>query len=132
MTQFVLCEPLRTPVAEGVELQSIGDEPWLIAPAEALFPRPATVRVPVLAGGASIDDLFTEAHNVVFNGGDFESTRLGIVLPQMADRCELLAVWWASDWADLPLARTPDELMRTVLEQLHGPVGEVYVRWQHP
>jgi hypothetical protein len=132
MTQFMLCDPLRTSVMDAVDFRPIEDEPWLAAAAQALFPDPDLVRVPVLADGASVDELFTEAHNAVFNGGDFGSTRLSRILPQLASRCGSLAIWWADDWSDLPVQRTTDALMRAVIDQLREPVGDVYVYWENP
>ncbi|HEV7920875.1 MAG TPA: hypothetical protein VGR02_08810 [Thermoanaerobaculia bacterium] len=130
MTQFMLCVPRSVPVADDVRLRSIESDPWLIPASKALLDRPELAEVPYLTDGASIDDLFKAAHEVVLNGGDFSVTHLSSVLRQMTGRCSALVIWWAGDWADLPVVNSTEDLLRAVDEQLRTPVGDVYIRWE--
>jgi hypothetical protein len=130
MTQCMLCVLDPATESSEVEFRRIApDESWLMNAARAVFPDESDVRVPHVAGGQSIDDVFTEAHNEAYNARDFNTTRLASLLPELARNCRAFATWWGDDWSDLPLIHTEEQLMHEVRNQLSEPIGDVYLRW---
>jgi len=127
MTQFVLCNPQPLFAIDGNELRLVSYERSLLEPAWALFPTGATVFIPHLTSGESMDDRFTEAQHAAWEAKDSETTRLGSLPPKLARSCRLHAIWWASDGNDLPVARSIESLRTEVRRQLQSPVGDVYV-----
>jgi len=131
MTQFMLCVPDPIYILTGLEFRPISDNDiFLASAARALFAGEYAVRVPFLAGGPSIAELFTDAHNVVYNDHDFKTARLSSVLPEMLRACKSFALWWGDDWSDLSTFDMTDAVVHEVIRQLREPVGEVYLRWQ--
>lgn len=130
MTQFVICRRPEWPGAFSYrELRE--NESVLQAAALALFGNDAAVVVPV-AGGRDVTTLFDDAHHAVINGADFSTTELSRFLPSLLSASQSLAAWWSSDWSDLPPVDRIEDAVRSVDEQLRGPVGEVYLLWQRP
>lgn len=133
MTQFVLCVPDPAAVLSKLELRPVGkDDPWLSEMARALFPDESDVRVPHVKNGLSIGELFTEAHNALYNGRDFSTTQLESVLPEMMNACQSFVMWWGDEWSDLPIVNTETTLLSELEDQLREPVGEVYLKWKRP
>jgi len=131
MTQFVLCTPKAIDMSEGMYFRPISDDDqFLTDAARSLFSGEPSIRVPVLVGGPSIADLFTDAHNAVYNGLDYSTTRLSIVIPELVRSCKSFALWWGDDWSDLPICRTDGSITLELIAQLSEPIGEVYLRWQ--
>jgi len=108
------------------------DEEYILEAARALFPREGDVFVPVLPDGRSLSDIFTEAHNAIYRGVDFDRTRLHLIICELFETCRSFAAWWANDWSDLPMFSRRSEVFDEVARQLGEPVGEVYVRWETP
>jgi hypothetical protein len=133
MTQFMLCDPIAAKPSGEVYFRALNeDESFLAIAAQSLFPSGTLIRVPVLLTGQSIADLFTEAHNAVYNGIDYSTSRLSAVMPELVRLCKSFALWWGDDWSDLPIIRTESAIEPTLIQQLSQPVGEVYLRWQKP
>lgn len=130
MTQFLLCVPDVARTASFVELHPVAPGGRLFDAAQALLADPSKARVPQMRDGRSVDDIFTEAHNSVYNGGDFCDTQLSVVLADLTDSCASFLAWWSDDWSDLPTFDSKEDLMLEVLDQLRQPIGDVYVRWQ--
>lgn len=130
MTQFMLCVPVHAVALSHLAFRLIGTrEEWLLEAAQALFPGERTVQIPYMKSGQSIHDLLSEAHDALYNGGDFSDTRLGLVLPEMVRGCKSFALWWANDWSELTIANTEQEVVSELINQLSTPVGEVYLHW---
>ena len=130
MTQFMLCVPESASDSSRLQLRRLGpDESWLGKAARAVFPNEADVRVPEVEGGRSIDDVFTEAHDAVYNGRDFGTTRLASLLPEITKSCRAFAAWWGDEWSDLTVAHSAEEIIRETVSQLREQVGDVYLRW---
>jgi hypothetical protein len=133
MTQFMLCVPDAAHIPADLNFRQIRkSEGLLTSAALALFPGEYGVRVPFLDSHRSLAELFTDAHNVVYNDGNFKTTRLSSVLPDLLAACKSFALWWGDDWIDLPTFGTTDALVLELIKQLREPVGEVYLRWQRP
>jgi hypothetical protein len=111
MTQFILCVPEPGDVAGDLYFISIReDDDFLTTAARAIFPGEVSIRLPALLKGPSIADVFTDAHNAVYNGLDFSSTRLSAVMDELVHRCRSFALWWGNDWSDLPIIQTQNEI----------------------
>lgn len=132
MTQFLLCVPGPVTAAlSQLELRSVAnDDPWLSEVARALFPKESDVRLPRMKNGVAISDLFTEAHNALYNGRELSTTTLESVLMEMMNACESLVLWWGNEWSDLPTVHTQATLLSELKNQLRQPVGDVYLRWE--
>jgi hypothetical protein len=130
MTQFMLCvvDP-KASVTTKLALRGIEDhESWLQDVARALFPG-RDVRVPQTTEGVSIGDMFTEAHNALYNGGEFNATLLQHLLTEVLKTCKSFALWWGDDWQDLPVISTEAMLLSELKSQLAAPIGDVYLLW---
>lgn len=130
MTQFMLCvrDPLKT--ATSFECCPIAvDDAFLADAKRALFPAHTTdVCVPRI-DGSSVSDVFTEAHNVLYNGRNFNTTALARLLTEITTACVSLAIWWGEDWSDLPVVTSEAALRNELEKQLSERVGDVYLRW---
>ncbi|MGN6186978.1 MAG: hypothetical protein ACTHQM_25360 [Thermoanaerobaculia bacterium] len=130
MTQFMLCvlDP-EAPMPSQLEFRPIEHcDSWLQEVARALFPR-CEVRIPRTKNGISIDGVFTEAHNALYNGREFDVTQLEHVLPEMLNTCKSVALWWGDEWQDLPVISSEAKLLSELKRQLAAPVGDVYLLW---
>jgi len=133
MTQFMLCVPDPDAIPSRLELRRIGDdEYWLCDVAHELFSPTADVRVPMIRHGSSISDVFTEAHNVIYNGGDFRATDLQTLLPEILEVCQTFVLWWGNEWVDLPVITSQEVLWVELEKQLRDEVGDVYLQWKRP
>lgn len=130
MTQFALCTASATCEVDDVELRAVtGEQSTLQQAAAELFHETDTVCVPFLKSGDEISLLFNDAHDKVFNGGEFGSSKLSRILTELLGCSESLALWWGNDWRDLPTYESPEEFVNEVVRQLREPIGDVYVRW---
>jgi hypothetical protein len=132
MTQFILSVPEPAVVAAELDFGrrvGRGDESWLEQIARAVFPEESDVRIPHLKDGRSIGNIFTDAHNALYNGRE-PSAEFRRVLRDMATACRSFVLWWGSDWEDLPTVESESALITEVVRQLRDPVGEVYIRWK--
>jgi hypothetical protein len=131
MTQFALCKvvaPLR-PLPNLFRDLAV-EQPFVIEAARGIFGEDLqNITVPILPNGDDFASLFTPAHNLLHNGGVFRDTELANTLPGVLSNSEALALWWASDWHDLPIAKTIEELERSLGIQLRQDVGDVYIKW---
>ena len=132
MTQFMLCvpDPKAALSHSQLELRRVASDPWLAEIAGKVYAGELDVRVPFLPSGRTIDDLFTESHNALYNGREFGDTQLKSILPELLDRCRSFAVWWGDEWHDLPLIEDEAVLITELQHQLAQPVGDVYLRWK--
>lgn len=133
MTQFALCVPAQDSFEDDLATRAIiDDESWLLKPALELLPPGAPVRVPIFPGNRAVHDVFTEAHNALFNRADIRLTTFCSALAQMLSRCRVLLLWWGDDWSDLPVVANEAAAVAQIVSQLKDPIGEVYLRWEQP
>jgi len=126
MSQFVLCIPETAHATSAVKFREIAPaDSFLREAAKELFAEERLARIPFTTGGGSFADLFTDAHNVVYNGGDFLTTRLSIELPGLLPNCKSVAFWWGNEWRDLPMFDSESDVIAEIVRQLCEPVGEV-------
>ena len=119
MTQFVLVQaPLQPAPYGGVECALV--TPRAESPAQAavtLFSGDSPVWT-ALHLGRPIDKLVDASRSALFRGASFASTPFGGWLIQVSQAGAPMALFWASDYQDLPVADSPEHLVKIVTDQL--------------
>ena len=133
MTQFLLVAS-ELPFAEfpGLVFTPSGDNPFLSEAASVLFPTQVKPIWSVALPGAEAGHLAYEARDAVNAGESVENTTLGRLLRHAMSRQNSFALFYASDFVQLPIARTSQILFGLIGEQLRVEDGcslELYVQW---
>jgi len=128
MTQFLLAT-FADPLPLGFEATEVGQFDWLRSASASIFPASSSV-VKVAPVGDELVSIVDQARNEVFNGAALERTQLGELLVHLANVGEF-ALFWASDFTDLPRASTVDEAWQVLEPQLRSDNGnwELCVRY---
>ena len=135
MTQFLLVAS-EQPYAKfpGLVFTPSGDNPFLSMAASVLFPTQVTPIWSVAPPGTEAGHLAYEARDAADAGESVENTTLGRLLQHAMNRQNSFALFYASDFEQLPIARTSQNLFRIIGEQLRVEDGcnlELYVQWRH-
>lgn len=133
MTQFLLIEaptPHVGPLADLV-FEDVDSDEFLRHAASAVFPGRRGKFWSVYRRGEA--DLFYESWAQLADGVALESTTLGVLLLQVANRGHRFCLFWASDYADLPRTSGRAALFGEVERQLRAHDGasslELYLCW---
>jgi len=133
MTQFLLVASVQ-PYSEFSDLifTPVQEDSFLAEVASTLFPTPSKPIWSIAPSGAEIGEVAYEAREAVLTGTEIGNTTLGRFLQQAMSRHDALALFYASDFAQLPRATTPKELLELIDEQLRVEDGsnlELYALW---
>ena len=134
MTQFLLIASDR-PYTEcpDVEFSRAREEWFSNEAAVAIFPVERKPVWSVSPPGREVGDLIYEVRDAVRAGEAIEGTALGFLLSHAMGKQDSFALFYGSDFEDLPIAASPQSLFKTIDEQLRVEDGsnlELYVRWQ--
>jgi hypothetical protein len=131
MSQFVLCVVHSGCDTSEIDFHRVsGDQAVLQEAAVALLPDGIHAMVPSSKTGEEISVIFDEAHDSLINGRSFASTRLSQFLPELLRWCDWIAIWWGTEWRDLPFCGDAEEFVLDVVRQLSDPIGDVYLQWR--
>lgn len=133
MTQFLLVSsPRPYPAFAQLAFTELQGASFLARAAKALFAGRTTPTWSVAAPGLEAGDLAYEAQDAVLAGRALERTVLGRLLRHVMDRGDGFALFYAADHARLPQAKTPQDLLKLIDEQLRTADGsnlELYAHW---
>jgi len=135
MTQFLLIASDH-PYTEfpDIAFSHAQEESFLNEAATALFPVERKPIWNVSPPGEEVGDLIYEARGAVQAGEAIENTAFGHLLCHAMKKLDAFALFYGSDFEGLPIAASPQSLLKTIDEQLQVEDGsnlELYVRW-HP
>jgi len=132
MTQFILVALRQISAAvPGVALVPATSNSFLAEAGRNLFPGEAQVWS-VERRSSEAGDLMYEAQLALRDGGTMRETTLGRVLLLAAGQAAGIAFFYGSDYLELPIAESPNDLFELVREQLLVDSTsnlEVYGRW---
>jgi hypothetical protein len=130
MTQFLLWASTEHP-PDGYVATKTDDIDWLRLPAASIFPN-ANAIVKVAPLGDELDSIADEAREQMIEGMSVQSTRLGVLLKDLARRSSF-ALFWGNDCQDLPVVFSLAELWGVLGPQICKEQGnwELYVVFQY-
>jgi hypothetical protein len=131
MTQFLLAHAAALQVARGYEAMAVDASDWLQESARRVFPNATTV-MKVAPVEGEMDAVVDVSRKQVQEGASLQSTPLGRLLIELAAQGDF-ALFWASDYDDLPSVSSLEELWEILRPQLLEELGnwELYARYSH-
>lgn len=122
MTQLLLIESSNQPSFGGVVATPASQSPHLSEGSIAIFGHVEGVWK-LSPDGHELDFVVDEARRELLSCGSLVESALGqLLIALCGSRCRF-ALFWASDWRDLPVAHDASELLSLVEEQLRTRVG---------
>jgi hypothetical protein len=133
MTQFLLvaagCAYTEFP---DIELSPAQETTFLSEAASLIFPMSSKPIWKAAPPGEKVGDLVYEARDAVLAGEAIEDTRLGRFLFHAVGRQDSFALFYGSDFSNLPRIASPTNIFRSIEEQLRADDGsnlELYGLW---
>ena len=80
--------------------------------------------------GGCADTLFTEAQEALLDGKPFEHTRLYRAFSRILPEARKIALWYGSDWANLPLVSEAQTFMECLKRDLESPTAEAWMMFE--
>jgi len=76
------------------------------------------------------DTLFTEAQEALLDGKPFENTRLYRAFSRILPEARKIALWYGSDWANLPLVSEAQTFMERLKRDIASPTAEAWMMFE--
>jgi hypothetical protein len=129
MTQFLLWTSTEQP-PDGYVAMETHEIGCLRLPAACIFPN-ANAIVKVAPFRDELDSVVDEAREKMLAGLSVQSTRLGVLLETLASLGSF-ALFWGSDYEDLPIVCSLEDLWNLLSEQIRVEYGnwELYVLYK--